>query len=256
MKRTLQVLNELELGGVIDRYAIGGAMGATFYVEPLLTFDLDVVLPQSAAGLLSLAPLYEALLARGYIEEGECVLIEGVPIQFLPAYNALLEEALREARETLYEEVPTRVVRAEHLIVICLQTGRDKDRERVRIFREQAELDMNYLAGVRAPAPTASKGNGSNGHPETGNRPAFRREGSAPPQAGGAAFPGQCASCGVPPGNGRSGIARARYKSTRVESRRPRRVIHARTRGTQNRPGPYPRLRPRNRLGLRLAGRC
>ena len=24
------------------RYAIGGAIGATFYVEPLLTFDLDV----------------------------------------------------------------------------------------------------------------------------------------------------------------------------------------------------------------------
>lgn len=150
MKRTLQVLNKLERGGVIDRYAIGGAMGATFYVEPLLTFDLDVfvVMPQSAADLLSLAPLYEALRARGYIEEGECVLIEGVPVQFLPAYNALLDEALGEARETSYEDAPTRVVRAEHLIAICLQTGRDKDRERVRIFREQAEVDMSYLAGV------------------------------------------------------------------------------------------------------------
>jgi hypothetical protein len=150
MKRTLQILNELERDGVFDRYAIGGAMGATFYVEPLLTFDLDVfvVLPQSAADLLSLTPLYEALRARGYAEEGECVLIEGVPVQFLPAYNALLEEALREARDTLYEETPTRVVRAEHLIAICLQTGRDKDRERLRIFREQAELDMSYLAAV------------------------------------------------------------------------------------------------------------
>jgi len=150
MKRTLQVLNELERDGVIERYAIGGAMGATFYVEPLLTFDLDVfvILPQSASSLLSLVPLYEALRARGYTEEGECVLIEGVPVQFLPAYNALLDEALREARETSYEEVPTRVVRAEQLIAICLQTGRDKDRERVRIFREQAEVDMNYLAGV------------------------------------------------------------------------------------------------------------
>lgn len=149
MKRTLQVLNELERDGVLDRYAIGGAMGATFYVEPLLTFDLDVfVLPRSALDLLSLTPLYEALRARGYAEEGECVLIEGVPVQFLPAYNALLEEALREALETLYEEVSTRVVRAEHLIAICLQTCRDKDRERVRIFREQAELDMDYLAGV------------------------------------------------------------------------------------------------------------
>ena len=150
MKRTLQILNELERDGVLDRYAIGGAMGATFYVEPLLTFDLDVfvVLPQSAADLLSLAPLYEALRARGYAEDGECVLIEGVPVQFLPAYNALLEEALREARETSYEEISTKVVRAEHLIAICLQTGRDKDRERVRILREQAELDMSYLAGV------------------------------------------------------------------------------------------------------------
>jgi hypothetical protein len=150
MKRTLQVLNELEHEGVILRYAIGGAMGATFYVEPLLTFDLDVfvILPQAAGNLLSLAPLYEALRSRGYAEEGECVLIEGVPVQFLPAYNDLLEEALREARETPYEEISARVVRAEHLIAICLQTGRDKDCERVRILREQAELDMNYLTDV------------------------------------------------------------------------------------------------------------
>ena len=150
MKRTLQVLNELEREGVVERYAIGDAMGATFYVEPLLTFDLDVfvLLPQSAAGMLSLAPLYEALRARGYTEERECVSIEGVPVQFLPAYNALLDEALKEARETSYEEAPTRVLRAEHLIAICLQTGRDKDRERVRIFREQAEVDMSYLVAV------------------------------------------------------------------------------------------------------------
>ena len=150
MKRTLQVLNELERDGVVERYAIGGAMAATFYVEPLLTFDLDVfvILPQGAGDLLSLASLYAALRSRGYAEEGECVLIEGVPVQFLPAYNALLEEALREARETLYEDASARVVRAEHLIAICLQTGRDKDRERVRILHEQADLDMNYLAGV------------------------------------------------------------------------------------------------------------
>jgi len=150
MKRTLEILNELERTGVLSRYAIGGAMGATFYVEPLLTFDLDVfvVLPQAAGGLVTLAPLYEALRRRGYAEEGECVNIEGVPVQFLPAYNALLEEALREARGTAYEDTPTHVLRAEHLVAICLQTGRDKDRERVRIFREQAELDLKYLTEV------------------------------------------------------------------------------------------------------------
>lgn len=66
MERTLQILNELERDGVMGRYAIGGAMGATFYVEPLLTFDLDVfvVLPESGAGLLTLEPLYAALRQR------------------------------------------------------------------------------------------------------------------------------------------------------------------------------------------------
>src|SRR6266705_5832438 len=112
MQGTLQVLNELERAGVLGRYAIGGAMGATFYVKPLLTFDLDVfvVRPQAGGGLLSLAPLYEALRARGYHEEKECVNIEGVPVQFLPAYNALVEEALAEAREMMYETTPTRVL--------------------------------------------------------------------------------------------------------------------------------------------------
>ena len=150
MKRTLQILNDLERAGVMSRYAIGGAMGATFYVEPLLTFDLDIflLLPQTFSGLLTLTPLYDALRERGYAEEGECVNIEGVPVQFLPAHNALLEEALREARETAYEQTRTRVLRAEHLVAICLQTGRDKDRERVRIFREQAELDLGYLSQV------------------------------------------------------------------------------------------------------------
>jgi len=150
VKRTLQTLNELEREGVFPRYAIGGAMAATFYVEPLLTFDLDVfiLLQPKTTGLISLTAIYEALRARGYREENECVLIEGVPVQFLPAYNSLIEEALNQAQGILYEDVPARVLRSEHLVAICLQTGRSKDRERVRILREQAKLDMNFLAAV------------------------------------------------------------------------------------------------------------
>jgi len=148
MERTLRVLNDLERAGVVSRYAIGGAMAATFYVEPVLTFDLDVfiVLPGTSGALLTLSPLYEALRAQGYREEKECVNIEGVPVQFLPAYNALVEEALAEAREVIYEATPTRVLRAEHLLAIALQTDRAKDRERVRLLREQASLDSDYLA--------------------------------------------------------------------------------------------------------------
>jgi hypothetical protein len=79
MRRTLEVLNDLEKQGVFSRYAIGGAMAATFYTEPVLTFDLDVfvVLLPETGQLMSLAPVYEALRARGYGEEKEAVMIEG-----------------------------------------------------------------------------------------------------------------------------------------------------------------------------------
>jgi hypothetical protein len=150
VKRTLEVLNELENQSVFSRYAIGGAMAATFYTEPVLTFDLDVfvVLSPETGQLISLAPVYEALRARGYGEEKEAVMLEGVPVQFLPTYNALVEEALGQAREIDYDGVPARVLRAEHLIAIGLQTGRSKDRARVAMLREQGSLDLNLLADI------------------------------------------------------------------------------------------------------------
>lgn len=150
MRRTLKVLNELVEAGVLAGYAIGGAMAAAFYTEPLLTFDLDVfvLLPAEDSKLRLLEPVYAALRARGYVEDAECVTIEGVPVQFLPAYNPLIEEALRESRQIDYDGISTHVVRAEHLIAICIQTGREKDRERVRLLREVPEIDFSYLLDV------------------------------------------------------------------------------------------------------------
>jgi hypothetical protein len=66
MKGTLETINQMEAAGVIGRYAIGGAVGATFYLEPAATLDIDIFISlQKAAGsrLLSLAPIYEYLTA-------------------------------------------------------------------------------------------------------------------------------------------------------------------------------------------------
>ncbi len=152
MERTLRVLNELERDGVVTRYAIGGGMGALFYMEPFLTYDLDVFVELSSrpSGLATLERLYEALKQRGYGAEDEYVSIEGVPVQFLPTYNPLLEEALAEARETRYGTTPTRVLRPEHLAAIMVQTGREKDRQRLVSFVAQAEIDRGYLEQVLA----------------------------------------------------------------------------------------------------------
>jgi hypothetical protein len=152
LEATLEVLNRLERQGVIARYAIGGAVGAIFYMEPFLTYDLDVfvVLPETPGGLVTLSPIYDALRAMGYAEEGECVSIEGVPVQFLPAHNALLEEALAEAREMRYGATTARVLRPEHLTAIMLQTGRDKDRQRFSAFLREATMDAGYCDTVLA----------------------------------------------------------------------------------------------------------
>jgi hypothetical protein len=149
MEKTLQVLNELERDGHVGRYAIGGAMAATFYAEPIVTFDLDVfvVLPSTTSGLITLEPLYRELARRKYQFREECVDIEGVPVRFIAPYNALVEEALVSARNTQYGSTPTRVLTVEHLIAIALQTGRDKDRERVTLLR-RGSFDEALLTSI------------------------------------------------------------------------------------------------------------
>ena len=71
MKKALSVLNQLEKSRIIERYAIGGAMAATFYVEPFTTFDLDVfvIVMFLDAGVLDLAKLNGILLKYGLEEK-------------------------------------------------------------------------------------------------------------------------------------------------------------------------------------------
>ena len=149
MKKALEALNGLERDGVIGRYAIGGAMGATFYVEPFTTFDLDVfvVLPETG-GLVTLAPLYRELSKRGCPAKDECVMIAGIPVQFLPAGTPLLDEALAQAREVSYEDVMTRVFSPEHLVAVAVQAGRAKDRQRIQMFLDAGVLDRARLDDV------------------------------------------------------------------------------------------------------------
>ena len=42
IKEVIETINRMQADGVIERYAIGGAVGATFYLEPVATLDVDV----------------------------------------------------------------------------------------------------------------------------------------------------------------------------------------------------------------------
>jgi hypothetical protein len=151
LKRTLAVINEMQAAGVIGRYAIGGAVGATFYLEPARTVDVDVfvAIHQEAGSLiLTPKPIYDYLTARGYLASGEYFIIEGWPVQFLPPTGALLEEALAQAREADVEGERTFVISAEHLVAIALETGRAKDKARIVQFVEANVLNRELLLDI------------------------------------------------------------------------------------------------------------
>ena len=154
MKEALKVLSELVAEGVIEDYAIGGAMGATFYLEPVVTMDPDVfVLFKDNTSLLPLLPIYDALKKRGCRPDErmpECIDIGGTPVQFLPVYNKLLEDALAHARSFDYDGVNARVLTAEYLAAISVQTGRMKDKLRVQAFLAYDQFDREAFAEICA----------------------------------------------------------------------------------------------------------
>jgi hypothetical protein len=149
MKIALTEINALRQAGIIGESAIGGAIGATFYLEPISTFDLDIfVLFDHPPLILTLTPIYEFLLNRGHEAEGDAIVIHGWPVQFLPAESPLLSEAVQQAVTVDFEGVPTRVMTAEHLMAIALQTGRGKDFSRLLTFVESGTADSGKFNGI------------------------------------------------------------------------------------------------------------
>jgi hypothetical protein len=144
IERMFQRLNELELSGLIGRYAIGGAFAFIYYAEPFETSDLDVfALIPSEGALISLTPIYEHLRKIGYSEKDEHILIEGVPVQILPAAGPLVEEAIERAQEITVGKEPTRVFTAEHAVAVALKTNRAKDRLKILHLIETAPTPLN-----------------------------------------------------------------------------------------------------------------
>ena len=144
IKEVITTLNQMQADGIIERYGIGGAVGATFYLEPVATLDVDVFVGfgiQAGALIISPQPIFDYLKSRGCTMQGEYIVIAGWPVQFLPPTGPLIEEALREAVVRDVEGIPARVFTAEHLAAVALQTGRAKDKARLLQFVETGALD-------------------------------------------------------------------------------------------------------------------
>jgi hypothetical protein len=114
-RKALEVLNSMKREGVIEDYAVAGAVAILFWTEPVPTYDLDVLvfLPASTGPLVSLDLIYRWTEAHGYTAKDEHVLIEGVPTQFVPSPSELADAAIQTAETLDYEGVPVKVARPE-----------------------------------------------------------------------------------------------------------------------------------------------
>src|SRR5204863_8679614 len=94
----LAAIEQLKKEGVVEEYAIGGAMALVFWSEPIPPFDLHVfVLLPSESPLVSLAPIYDGARRNGVREEADHIFIAGMPAQVVPARNELTKAAVASA---------------------------------------------------------------------------------------------------------------------------------------------------------------
>ena len=144
----LRAANDLVAAGLIEGWALGGALAAIYYVEPFTTYDADIFYIPVDKGLTAGIPaIYAHLQKQGWKFEREHLLVHGFPVQFLTAHG-LTEEAVREAQVIEFEGVSARVFRAEHIVAIAASVGRHKDIVRIEQLMQQADLDKALLEKI------------------------------------------------------------------------------------------------------------
>ncbi len=151
MKEVAELLNAMRDAGVINGYALFGAIAQMRYTGPVATLDADVLVAlPSPQGLDVLKPIHEFCAARGYRPEREAIRVGAWPVQFLPVFGPLTQEALEQADTADFEGVPLCVVRADHLAVIALSVGRAKDYARILGLLESGSVSREQVARLAA----------------------------------------------------------------------------------------------------------
>ncbi len=152
MRLALETLLQLQSEALLQRFAIGGAIAASFYVEAVATEDLDVfafIAPQPS-GFVLLTPLYDRIKTLGGRVHNEHIIIGSWPVQILPAFNPLIEAAVLHAPMQTFESIQVPVISADYLAAIALQLGRAKDYQRVDALIAAGACSMQTLNALIA----------------------------------------------------------------------------------------------------------
>lgn len=151
MKEIARLLNDMIEAGVITDYALFGALAQIRYTEPVATIDADVLVGIPRPDRMDvLTPLYEFCAMKGYLPEGEAIRVGEWPLQLVPTFSPLTQEAMENSERTDFEGIPFRVVRAEYLAAIALEAGRAKDMARILALLESASVTPDAVGAIAA----------------------------------------------------------------------------------------------------------
>ena len=127
MIKTIKIINNLKEASLIKDYAIGGGYAVNYYLEPILTYDLDVFILLDTEKDFS--ALYEYFKNRRYKIENVYIVIGGIPVQFLPTYiSPIIDEGVKKGKRIKISGVPAKILKVEYLIATLLLAFRPKDR--------------------------------------------------------------------------------------------------------------------------------
>lgn len=149
MEKIFKVINRMYQEGVLNDYAIGGAVATIYYTEPFATKDIDIFfIPPEKEKIILLTPFYDFLLKKGYKTYKEYIMIKDTPVQFIPASTELEKEAVKNAISVKYRNVNIKILRPEYLIAIFLKVYRPKDRDKLIKLLDQAKIDKTILLDI------------------------------------------------------------------------------------------------------------
>lgn len=149
MKDVAHLLNEMVEADIIEDYAVFGAIAQMRYTDAVATMDVDILVSVPDPDRLDiLTPIYEYCRQKGMAIESEFVRVGTWPVQFVPTFNSLTQEALENSEKAAIDETPLKVITADYLAVLALQTGRAKDFARIVALHEVGEIDLEHVAEI------------------------------------------------------------------------------------------------------------
>jgi hypothetical protein len=147
MKDVARLLNDMISAGIITDYAIFGAVAQMRYTQAVVTMGADILVVMERQDSLDvLKPIYDFCSVRGYTPDRGTIRVGEWPVQFIPVFNSLTEDAVRDAETGEIEGIPLRVVRADFLAAIALSTGRPKDFARILALLESRAVSSADIA--------------------------------------------------------------------------------------------------------------